>query len=181
MSEGQKKSGVFSQLFVGIVMALLVGGTSPWWYNEFFGDKEKGLAPKDKLEEISTENLARRQKELEQELREIKQNERYEHESSEPVTETDVSISGTWQGVQGITYKIEQFDNEITLQEITPYYGITAVGRGTIAGREVSISYTTASYTTGTGRLKISENGREMNGTFTDSMSGMRVAASLTR
>jgi hypothetical protein len=31
----EKKSGLLSQIIPAVVIAILVGGTSPWWYNEF--------------------------------------------------------------------------------------------------------------------------------------------------
>jgi hypothetical protein len=36
MANNEKKQGVFSQIIVAVAVALLVGGTSPWWFNAFF-------------------------------------------------------------------------------------------------------------------------------------------------
>jgi hypothetical protein len=35
MSESSKKS-VFVQIFIGVAVALLVGGSSPWWWDKIF-------------------------------------------------------------------------------------------------------------------------------------------------
>jgi hypothetical protein len=32
----QKKSGLLGQIIAGVVIALIAGGTLPWWYNVFF-------------------------------------------------------------------------------------------------------------------------------------------------
>jgi hypothetical protein len=34
--DDDKKSGLLSQIIPAVVIAILVGGASPWWYNEFF-------------------------------------------------------------------------------------------------------------------------------------------------
>jgi len=42
MTGEKKKSGIFAQILVTVVVALLVSGTSPWWwkeFKEFFGGK----------------------------------------------------------------------------------------------------------------------------------------------
>jgi len=41
MSE-KKKSGLIIQIIVGIILALAVGGSSPWWWNKIFPESEPG-------------------------------------------------------------------------------------------------------------------------------------------
>lgn len=36
MSQNEERKGVLPQIIVAVVVALLVGGTSPWWVNEIF-------------------------------------------------------------------------------------------------------------------------------------------------
>ena len=40
-----KKSGVLGQILTSVVVAMLVGGTSPWWFNAFFGKSTPKPAP----------------------------------------------------------------------------------------------------------------------------------------
>jgi len=46
-------------------------------------------------------------------------------------------LAGTWHSAPGVSYLIQQNAAALTIQEISPLYGITAVGRGTIAGQAV--------------------------------------------
>jgi hypothetical protein len=45
----EKKSPLFSQIITSVAIAILVGGTSPWWFNEFFNKP----APKPSPTEIT--------------------------------------------------------------------------------------------------------------------------------
>lgn len=40
MPDNNKNDSAVAQLIAGIVTALLVGGTAPWWWQEFFSTKE---------------------------------------------------------------------------------------------------------------------------------------------
>ena len=84
-------------------------------------------------------------------------------------------------GQGGLSYLIEQRGNFVTIQEINPFYGVTAVGQGQIQGQSVLINYQTASYTQGTGNLTGSPDGRSLNGYFQDNYSGYKVSAILNR
>ncbi len=42
MTTEKNKAGIVSQIFIAVIIALLVGGTSPWWWKEFFGNGEQG-------------------------------------------------------------------------------------------------------------------------------------------
>jgi hypothetical protein len=45
-SKGEgKKSGVLGQIITSVIVAMLVGGTSPWWFNAFFGKSTPNPAP----------------------------------------------------------------------------------------------------------------------------------------
>ncbi len=50
MSESRKKS-VFVQIFIGVAVAFLVGGTSPWWWEEIFGRQDSPPKTKTILED----------------------------------------------------------------------------------------------------------------------------------
>ena len=92
-----------------------------------------------------------------------------------------INLTGTWYGLNGISYQIFQNGNLVTIQEISPLYGVTAVGQGQIQGQSVVINYQTASYTQGVANLTISPEGRSLNGTFRDINSGYTVPATLSR
>ena len=46
MSNEKKESGVVGQIAVGILVALIAGGTSPWWWDKFFGNGQPPLQTK---------------------------------------------------------------------------------------------------------------------------------------
>lgn len=45
MSEGNKGNGVFWQIAIPVIVALLAGGTSPWWWQELFGKVDPAPQP----------------------------------------------------------------------------------------------------------------------------------------
>jgi hypothetical protein len=89
-------------------------------------------------------------------------------------------LSGTWQSNFGLSYIINQFGNAITIQEVHPVYGITAVGQGVISQGSINISYVNAFYARGTGMLQLN-NYRQMNGQFTDLATGFTTYITLYR
>lgn len=178
MGANSKGPGIFKQIIVAVVIAILVGGTAPWWWKEFFGESQQPVSTIDRLDEMDRDDLLQRQQELEDELR------RMRHEMQSKNTETperSVDLSGTWNGNNGISYIIQQSGDAITIQEVNPFYGITAAGKGTIRRGVIDITYLTAMNTRGRARLKVSANGRQLSGTFTDLASGFRVSATLVR
>ena len=45
MSGNEKGNSILGQIIVAVVIAILVGRNAPWWWQEFFGDKDKGSSP----------------------------------------------------------------------------------------------------------------------------------------
>ncbi len=45
MAQSGEKRGLLPQIIVGVVVALLVGGTAPWWWNEIFQKKDGKTKP----------------------------------------------------------------------------------------------------------------------------------------
>lgn len=45
MPNEKKESGVVGQIAVGILVALIAGGTSPWWWDKFFGSSSQSTQP----------------------------------------------------------------------------------------------------------------------------------------
>jgi hypothetical protein len=44
MSDDKKQNGVISQIFVAVAITLLVGGSSPWWWNVIFVEEGDEIA-----------------------------------------------------------------------------------------------------------------------------------------
>ena len=36
---GNKKINVFNQILIAVIVAFLIGGTAPWWWQELFGER----------------------------------------------------------------------------------------------------------------------------------------------
>ena len=72
-----------------------------------------------------------------------------------------MNLSGTWQAnLSSSSYIINQFGNAITIQEVDPFYGITAVGQGVIHQDIINIDYFNAFYIQGTGILRVLDSKR---------------------
>ena len=180
MPEEGKKSGVFAQIIVAVIIAMCVGGTSPWWYKEVFGRKPEvvppqvsgqGLVNSEKLSQLNNSDLDKRQKQLEEELANLKRDQQQKTTPARQVR-TQANIAGTWQG-DGSSYMITQNGNIVAFQEFTQPYGITAGGQGTISGSDITFSVQTA-FGTGTLQMTLSDDGDEMTGTYTDAYGNQR-------
>ena len=130
------------------------------------------------LKDIAKKELEKRQNELERKLSEFQEDFRDTPPNNlDPTNQQRYNLNGTWQSNLGVYYNINQFGNTITVQEVDPIYGITAVGQGIINQRTISINYLTALYTQGTGILQVSDDGRRMDGKFTDLSTGFTTIA----
>jgi hypothetical protein len=192
MPEDAKKSGMLAQIAVAVVIALCVGGSSPWWFKEIFSpakpDPPKvepaqivggGSIVNEDLASANKSDLASRQEQLERELAELRK-EQKENPQSGSVKSQVNNIAGAWQG-DGSTYQFYQNGTSITMEETTAPYGQTAIGEGTINGRDVTISVQTALNSQGTLRVTLSADGRQMTGTYSDQTFGTTSPYTLTR
>lgn len=144
---------------------------------------------KDTIENLDKKELTRRQAELEEKLRKMEKalEEEGKEEQTPQVQQTqepqvqNFDISGSWQGSGGLSYTVYQNGNALTIREINPIFGVTAVGQGVITQQDINISYTTAIGTMGRVFLKVHDNGRQMIGTFTDLTTGVSMPAYLYR
>lgn len=132
----------------------------------------------DELKNQSEQEKEQRQNQLEAELEELKRRLNKTTNSPQPSFR---DLSGTWYGQGGITYKISQSGSQLTIEEISPYYGVTAVGNGHIRGNSVSFSYHTAAFTQGSSELTLSSDGNSLSGYFRDNNYGTTVPANLHR
>ena len=91
------------------------------------------------------------------------------------------NIGGTWQSAGGLSYIIGQNGSAVTIQEINAFGIVTSEGQGVIVGRDIDISYVTAAGTLGSALLRVSDDGRQITGTFEDLTIGSVIPASLFR
>ena len=98
----------------------------------------------------------------------------------EPVA-SSFNIQGTWQSADGIAYLVTHVGDLVTMQEINPLFGLTAVMEGTIQGNEINVSYETVFGTVGTGILEVSSDGRRITGTFFDLTTGATISTNMFR
>jgi hypothetical protein len=172
---------VFVLMFVGVVaFGIAIFGASSLPSGE-------SLVPNKDIEQLGDQKLAERQAQLELKLREMEEaleRAKEKGQQSEPTQELPTqyaNIGGTWYGGGGVSYLIQQIGSAVTIQEISSIYGVTAVGQGTITGQDISFSYSTALGTRGRAQLKLSADGRQITGTFTDLASGFSLPAALYR
>lgn len=137
----------------------------------FEAEFERKLIPQEKIEDIPTTERVQLQEELNNKLLQA------ETKINEAVPQTQENfylpkISGVWQTADGISYTIQQRGNMVAIQENT-IYGITLVGQGTINEQGIDINYNTILGTTGALTLELSENERQLEGSFKDAVTGV--------
>lgn len=150
----------------------------PGGFRFVFRDNHRGITDPEKIDDLSDAELERRQAELEERFQELEQR---ENKTTAFSQFQNVNLTGTWYSQYGLSYQISQNGNFVTIQEIHPLYGVTAIGQGQIQEQSVTINYQTAAYTQGVANLTISPEGRSLNGTFKDNYSGYTVPATLNR
>jgi hypothetical protein len=78
-----------------------------------------------------------------------------------------LNISGTWRTAEGLTYVLQQRGNVVTVEEIDRGV-VTSRGQGTLVGRDLDITYSRFDGSKGRAHVKVSADGKEMTGTFTN-------------
>jgi hypothetical protein len=141
-------------------------------------EKNSPLVPASNVNEVSAKELSENQKKLEERLNNLQNNlqNNTSQQDTSPITAARNSIanvSGLWGSPYGVSYYINQSGNRFIIQEISPIYGITAVGQGTINGSRMDLAYTTALATGGSASLQIAPDGRQISGSTRDAMSGL--------
>ena len=92
-----------------------------------------------------------------------------------------MNLNGNWQSNVGMYYQIYQYGNAVSIREVSPAYGVTAVGNGQIYAGVITLSYRTVLNTFGNGVLNISPDGRTINGQFADQVTGVTSSVILYR
>ena len=153
----------------------------PGGFRFTFRERENGgtsEATDRSLENLSETELSQRQTELEERFDELERQSEVD-ELSQPLP--DIDLSGDWYSQAGLWYQIVQNGSFLTIQEMSPTYGITAGGEGQSHGQTVLIDYQTAAYTQGVADLTISPAGQSLSGSFRDNYSGYTVPVLLSR
>jgi hypothetical protein len=158
----EKKNGLLSQIISAVGVAILVGGTSPWWYNEFFKRPTPTPIPSSSSTPTSPSSP-----------------------SPTPLS-SNPDISGRWLNpTLGHSSEIIQDGNRFRFTTWGTVLGdsFQSSGNGTITGRSVEFDYV-AQYQSGRrseGQCSgtISSNGMRMTSTCTDSASGTFVSSAM--
>ncbi|WP_447980234.1 hypothetical protein [Candidatus Nitrospira bockiana] len=139
---------------------------------------------------VDHDEMARRQAELEAKLRQMEAAlNRAETKPDRPARNAEgegaavrpVAIAGTWHDPSGATWIIQQNGPSLTLEEINPLLGVTAVGRGTITGRRLELTYQSAMQTTGRASLTVSADGHHLSGSAQDLTTGVSFPLTFSR
>lgn len=95
---------------------------------------------------------------------------------------TAIDLTGNWYPPAGgaFVWQIQQFGNQVVVQEYTAGYGMTGVGRGVVAGDRVSVSYQAIDWSTGAADLTIVDD-LTLSGIITNQTHGLQAALELRR
>lgn len=142
--------------------------------------RDSDALPERKIEDLSKEELEKRQADLKKRFKELAQKIK-QPQSSLPFQRIDFDLTGTWYGSGTLTYQIIQNGNIVAIQEINPAYGIAAIGTGEIQGQSIVIAYQTLYNTEGVANLTLSPDQRSLEGFFKDTYSGYTTSVTLNR
>jgi len=127
-----------------------------------------GYAPEP--EDLSEDETRQRQDMLEERLRQLEE-QSAELPQQAPQTAAASDLTGIWQGSDGFTYVFQQNGATVVFQQRNPLFQImTATGGGTLQGESLSVEYIIADGTTGQGQMTIAPGGRQISGTFYNSL-----------
>lgn len=99
---------------------------------------------------------------------------------SPPAPASFVDISGSWRGRDGI-YVFQQSGNSVNVQVFDLNQALVAQGTGMVAEGVVSIAYYRIDNTGGEATLKVSADGRQMTGNYTNLVTGEAGSMVLAR
>ena len=89
-----------------------------------------------------------------------------------------LDLTGWWTGNNGMSYRIDQYGDQIVLQEVSPY-GVTAAGAGLITGANVSVPYEAVDGSVGEAELVYADG--VLSGVFANHSFGTTVPVSMSR
>jgi hypothetical protein len=169
---------ILYNLYTGLVIGKI---EVPGVFTVEFRDKTSPMHP-GAPEKLPDGERAQGQAELEKRVRDMEDRlHSSEQERRSVPFQQQFDLNGTWHGPLGLSYVIRQSGNVLTIQEISPIYGITAAGEGVITHQDITITYMAADYTPGRGALRLSDDGMQITGTFTNLSTGISTSATLFR
>ena len=112
---------------------------------------------------------------LQEKVAELEASARADAESGSPPS---LDLTGWWTANNGMSYRIDQYGDQIVLQEISPY-GVTAAGVGFIDGANVSVPYEAVDGSVGQAELAYADG--VLSGGFTNHSFGTTVPVSMSR
>lgn len=211
VAEDKTKSGGHWKIIAGVAVGALIAGiviysfqsglmvrklSVPGMVELEFADRQ-GLGSVAEPEKANESALRENQSRLESKLSELEER-LADRDTSGDASEPDAtapignspsehpgssvpSLDGQWSSPQGLTYVVQQRGDYLAFQEFNPLLGITAVGEGTVHGRQVDIAYSTAMGTFGQASLRVSDDGRMMWGQARDVTTGAVTNMQLQR
>lgn len=144
-------------------------------------------------ERIDEYERTRREQELEDKIAELEKKlerskrhqDRKKHKDQKGEPELEVNLDGIWKNkVNNSTYKIHQFNNKVSFQEVETLYGIetvTAAGEGQIDDGQLNIDFNTIYTTNGKAQLDIQLEGNELVGYSKDLVTGSEIILKLMK
>jgi hypothetical protein len=88
-------------------------------------------------------------------------------------------FSGTWRSSSGLTYTVAQYGDQAVVEEHSPF-GLTAVGRGTVAGNTTTFDYRAVDGSTGRASFQMVDRST-IEASFESDSYGTSTRATLTR
>lgn len=141
--------------------------------------RDDSLPPRN-IENLSKEELDKRQAQLKQRFKELEQKVK-QPQVALPFQQVNFDLNGIWYGPGTLSYQIVQNGTTLAIQEMNPSYGIAAIGSGQIQGESIIIDYQTVYNTQGIANLNLAPDKRTLEGIFRDTYSGYTTKVTLNR
>lgn len=124
---------------------------------------------------VARAELAKQQDELAQDVAGTK-----EEAASAPVVPSVADLNGTWSAAGGVVYVITQGGGVATIEEVSPTYGLTGTGTGTVGDQGASFDFT--AFDGSVGYVELTLQGPDtLVGTFVNTTHSTTSPAYLTR
>ena len=151
--------------------------------NRYYDNNDAEILHEERIKELENRideyERQQREKELEDKVTELEirleRKKRHEHRKNDKSVKTskkEVNLDGIWQNkVNNVMYKIHQYDDLVSFQEIEILYGIetvTAAGEGKIVDGKLLVEYQTIYETNGKAEFKITDDPYHLSGFSND-------------
>lgn len=187
-----------------IILNFISGNQMTKFVTDYFTIEWEGETAEDDAEKLHEERIreleerideferTRREKELEDKIAELEkklERSKRHHDKKYPKNdkkdEPKVNLDGIWTNkVNNSTYKIHQFDDKISFQEVEKIYGVetvTAAGEGQIHDGQLDVDFNTIYTTNGKAHMEIKLEGNELVGYSRDLVTGNQIVLKLVK